>query len=105
MTLGESVTKRGVCWHQSLPLGLSLVPPRRKSDDGFRKFQLLPPNRQERGLSLLLRDPLFSDRNKITFIGTGLVGVIAAVGGFIKKENVLDLIPVYVFRGQTVVGD
>lgn len=61
--------------------------------------------KSEERLSLLLRVPLFLDRNKITFIGAGLVDVIAAVGRFIKKENILDLIPVYVFRGQKVVGD
>lgn len=46
-----------------------------------------------------------SDRNKITFIGAGLVEIVAAAGVFIKKENILDLVPVYVFCGQKVIGD
>lgn len=41
----------------------------------------------------------------LTFISAGLADIAAAVGVFIKKENVLDPVPVYVFCGQKVVGD
>lgn len=41
----------------------------------------------------------------ITFIGTGSGEIVTAVGVFIKKENVLDLVPVYVSRSQKVIRD
>ena len=41
----------------------------------------------------------------VTFVSTGQVGIVAAVAIFIQKENVLDLVPVYVFCSQKVIGD
>lgn len=50
--------------------------------------------------------PPFPDKNKITFIGTGSVDeTVAAVGTFIKKENILDPVSVYIFCSQKVVRD
>ena len=44
--------------------------------------------------------------NKITFISTGEAEIAsAAVGVFIKKENILDPVLVHVFCGQKVIGD
>lgn len=60
---------------------------------------------QEQGFLLLQGVSPFVDRNKITFTGAGPVEIVAAVGIFIKKENILHPVSVYVFRGQKVVGD
>lgn len=45
------------------------------------------------------------DRAGVTFVSTGPGGIVTAVGVFIKKENVLNLVPVYVSQSQKVVRD
>lgn len=70
--------------------------------------QLPPPNpKQAWGPLLLLQGALsFGIKTKRTSISTGKAGIAAAaVGIFIKKENILDLVLVHVFCGQKVIGD
>ena len=66
-----------------------------------------PNPEQARGPLLLLQGVLsFGIKTKRTFISTGEAGIAAAaVGIFIKKENILDLVLVHVFCGQKVIGD
>lgn len=45
------------------------------------------------------------DRTGITFISTGSGEIVTAVGVFIKKENILDLVLVYVSHSQKVICD
>ena len=56
---------------------------------------------------LLLQGALsFGIKTKCTFISTGEAGIAAAaVGVFIQKENILDLVLVHIFCGQKVIGD
>lgn len=45
------------------------------------------------------------DRTGITFISTGSGEIVTAVGIFIKKKNILNLVSVYVSQSQKVICD
>jgi hypothetical protein len=45
------------------------------------------------------------DRTRLAFISTGSGEIVTAVGIFVKKKNVLNLVLVYVSQSQEVVHD